>query len=351
MRMDDQDEELRQTLEETKASILAVGCGGAGGNTISRFMETKPNDVNTLAINTDAQDLLYANADDKALIGREITGGRGAGNDPDTGREAALESRDDLKERIRGANFVFVTCGLGGGTGTGASPVVAKIAKRQNALTVAVVTLPFEVEGERRRQNAKKGLDELKETVDTVVIIPDDNILKIAPDLPIARAFKVADEILINTIRGISELITKPGLINLDFADIRNILEENGIAKIGVGEADGENRSTKAAEDALKSPLLDTDISNANKALVNIRGDSEMKLEEAQFITEQISSNLSYNAQITWGAYISDDLEDRMQVLLLIPDVDSPWAHGTKATERKEALKEIEEKLKHVGKS
>lgn len=347
--MNDVDEELRRTLEESKAKIMVVGCGGAGGNTVSRFMDSKPEGVETLAVNTDAQDLLYTNADHKVLIGREVTGGMGAGNDPEKGEEAARESRDKLKQYITDVNFVFVTCGLGGGTGTGASPVVAEIAQRIDALTVGVVTLPFEVEGKRRRMNAKEGLKKLREVVDTVVIIPDDNILKIVPDLPIASAFRAADEILINTIGGISELITKPGLINLDFADIRTLLEDDGVAKIGVGEANGENRSKKSAGDALKSPLLDTDISKADSALVNIRGDSEMTLEEAQTITEEISSNLKPNAQITWGAYISDELKNTIQVLVLIPDVESPWARGPEAIEKKRVMEDLSKKVKTVG--
>jgi len=346
--MVDHDEELKEALEKSKARIMVVGCGGAGGNTVSRFMESKPDDVRTIAVNTDAQDLLYTDADEKVLIGREVTGGRGAGNDPSVGEEAALESRENLRGRISDANFVFVTCGLGGGTGTGASPIVADIAKRMDALTVGVVTLPFKVEGERRRMNAKNGLEKLRKAVDTVVIIPDDNILKIAPHLPIGQAFRVADEVLINTIRGISELITKPGLINLDFADIKNVLQDDGIAKVGVGEANGENRSDKAVKDALDSPLLDADISEAESALVNIRGDSDMTLEEAQTITKNISSNLAHDAQITWGAYISDDMTDELQVLVLVPNVKSPWAHGPQPDERKEALNDLDKKVKKV---
>ncbi len=196
------DEELEQALRQARARIMAVGCGGAGGNTISRMMEVGIEGADTLALNTDAQDLLYATADRKILVGREVTGGLGAGNNPSKGEEAARENEEELKDHVHQSDLVFVTCGLGGGTGTGASPVVAEVAKRLDALTVGVVTLPFGVEGKRRSRNAELGLQNLREVADTVIVIPNDKLLKIAPDLPIPAAFKVADQLLMDSIKG-----------------------------------------------------------------------------------------------------------------------------------------------------
>jgi len=321
-------EELEQILQQAKARILAVGCGGAGCNTISRMMGVGIRGAQTIAINTDAQDLLYTTADRKILIGRDVTGGLGAGNSPEKGEAAAREDEAIIKDHIYGADLVFVTCGLGGGTGTGSAPVVAEIAKKLGALTVAVVTLPFTVEGTRRRLNAEQGLAKLRAVTDTVVVIPNDKLMQLAPDLPIGAAFKVSDQLLIDAIKGITEMITTPGLINLDFADVRTVLKNGGVAMIGIGESDVANRSEEAVEEALNSPLLDVDITGAKGALVNIVGSPDMTLEEAQKIVARVSESLDQEAHVIWGAQISQDMKNSVRVMVVLSGVHSPYVLG-----------------------
>ena len=230
------DEELEQILATQRAKIKVIGVGGGGGNTIARISEVGVSGVETMAMNTDAQDLLYTNSDVKILLGRELSKGMGAGSLPQVGEEAARESESDIRQALSGSDMVFITCGLGGGTGTGASPVIADIAKKAGALTVAVVTIPFSMEGQRRFDNALLGLDKLEQVVDILIVIPNDKLLELAPDLPLQTAFKVADEILTNAVKGIAELVTKAGLVNLDFADIKAVMGKGGVAMIGVGE-------------------------------------------------------------------------------------------------------------------
>lgn len=322
------DEELEQVLRQARAKIAVVGCGGAGCNTLSRMMNVGIPGADTVALNTDAQDLLYTTADRKILVGRDITGGLGAGNDPERGETAAREDESLIKDHIYGSDMVFVTCGLGGGTGTGASPVVTEVAKKLRALTVAVVTLPFTVEGKRRRQNAEQGLTRLREIADTVIVIPNDKLLEIAPDLPIAAAFKVADQLLMDAIKGITEMITRPGLINLDFADIRSVLQDGGVAMIGIGESDTENRAAEAVDEALNSPLLDVDITGARGALVNVVGSPDMTLEEAERIVGRVSEALESEAHVIWGAQISEDLKNAVRVMVILSGVHSPYVLG-----------------------
>ncbi|HDD70651.1 MAG TPA: cell division protein FtsZ, partial [Candidatus Woesearchaeota archaeon] len=242
------DAELEEMLTKQKASIKVVGCGGGGNNTINRITEVGVLGVETIGINTDAQDLLYTTSDKKILIGRDVTKGMGAGSDPRLGEEAARENEHDIKNAIQGSDMVFITCGLGGGTGTGSAPVVAEISKKLGCLTVAIVTMPFTMEGNRRFDNALIGLEKLESSVDTLIVIPNDKLLEIAPDLPMQTAFKVADEILTNAVKGIAELVTRAGLVNLDFADIRAVMSNGGVALIGMGESDSENRAIEAVE-------------------------------------------------------------------------------------------------------
>src|SRR3989344_304523 len=218
------DEELEELVAKQRAKIKVIGTGGGGNNTIDRMTDVGIIGAETIAVNTDAQDLLYTNADVKILIGKELTGGLGAGSIPKVGEEAAKESETDIKKSIVGSDMVFITCGLGGGTGTGSAPVIADIAKKQNCLTVGVVTIPFSMEGNRRYENAIIGLEKLENIVDTLIVIPNDKLLELAPDLPLHTAFKIADEILTNAVKGIAELVTKAGLVNLDFADIRAVM-------------------------------------------------------------------------------------------------------------------------------
>src|SRR3989338_4353831 len=276
------DEELEQLVSRQKAKIKVIGCGGGGGNTINRMTEIGISGAETVAINTDAQDLLYANSNHKILIGRELTSGLGAGSIPKVGEDSAKESEKEIKDALSGSDIVFITCGLGGGTGTGAAPVVAEVAKKLGILTIAIVTLPFAMEGQRRYANAISGLERLESTVDTLIVIPNDKLLELCPGLPLHTAFKVADEILTNSVKGIAELVTKPGLVNLDFADIKTVMGKGGVAMIGVGESDSDNRAIESVEKAVQNPLLDVDITGANGALINISGGPNMTLDEAR---------------------------------------------------------------------
>ncbi|WP_297438833.1 cell division protein FtsZ [Thermococcus sp.] len=321
----DVDEELKKILEQIQAKIYVVGVGGAGCNTINRMMQVGIQGAKIIAVNTDAQDLLKVRSHKKILIGKELTRGLGAGNNPKMGEEAAKENERDIREALEGADMVFITCGLGGGTGTGAAPVVAEMAKKMGALTVSVVTLPFTVEGIRRIKNAEYGLERLRKNSDTVIVIPNDKLMEVAPNLPIHMAFKVADEILVQAVKGITELITRPGLINLDFNDVRAVMKDGGVAMIGIGESDSEKRALEAAQQALNSPLLDVDISGARGALIAISG-SDVKLEEAQQIIEVVTSKLDPEAQVIWGIQIDEELGKTIRILIVVTGVSSPYA-------------------------
>jgi cell division protein FtsZ len=326
------DEELQKILQAKKARIKVFGCGGAGNNTITRIAEIGVIGAETIAVNTDAQDLLKSVADRKLLIGRETAAGLGSGSNPEVGKEAARESENEIKALLKDSHMVFLTCGLGGGTGTGCIPVIADIAKKLGILTVAIVTLPFTMEGQMRYENAMVGLEALEGLVDTLIVIPNDKLIELAPDLPLQTAFKVADEILTNAVKGIAELITKPGLINLDFADIRAVMSSGGIAMIGVGESDTENRAIEAVEKAIQNPLLDVEISGATGALINVVGGANMSLEEAQKVVEAVSEKLDDNAKIIWGAQLSPDLQNTLRAMLVIVGVKSPQIFGPRRT-------------------
>lgn len=339
------DEELRKILESRKAVIKVVGAGGAGGNTVSRLMQVGIMGAETIAVNTDAQDLLYSDADKKILIGKDITGGLGAGADPKVGMEAAKESKDDIKVALEGADMVFINCGLGGGTGTGSAPIVADIAKKLGALTVSIVTLPFSMEGRQRSKNAMEGLENLEGVVDTLIIIPNDKLLDIVPDVSVTTAFKVADEILVNAVKGIAELITKPGLVNLDFADIRAVMGSGGLAMIGMGESDTENRAMESVEKALNNPLLDVEIEGATGALVNVSGGADITIRECQEIVAGVSSKINPDAKIIWGAQIIKELGDTIRSMLVITGVKSSQIYGPTKSIATEKQREIERVL------
>ncbi|QQG39270.1 MAG: cell division protein FtsZ [Candidatus Woesearchaeota archaeon] len=337
----DVDKELEDILARQKAKIKVIGCGGAGNNTITRMSEVGIIGAETIAANTDAQDLLYSTADLKILLGRELTKGLGAGSIPKVGEEAAREAEPEIKKRLQGADMAFITCGLGGGTGTGSGPVVAEIAKKVGCLTVAIVTMPFAMEGTRRYENAVEGLERMEQIVDTLIVIPNDKLLELAPDLPLHTAFKVADEILTNAVKGIAELVTRAGLVNLDFADIKTVMGKGGIAMIGVGESDTENRAVEAVEKAINNPLLDVSIDGATGALINVSGGPDMTLKEAKKVIETVSERLAEDARIIWGAQILEDLESTIRVMLIVTGVQSPQIFGPaqRSTEkRKEEL-------------
>ena len=335
------DEELRQALETSMARIKVVGAGGGGNNTMNRMFEIGIHGAELIAINTDAQHLLITSAEKKVLIGKDLTRGLGAGSNPDVGEGAAKESIQDLVVLLQDADLVFVTCGMGGGTGTGSAPIVAQVARDIGALSVGIVTLPFSVEGKRRMENALSGLRKLKKECDTVIVIPNDKLLEIVPELPLNAAFKVADEVLSNAVKGITEMITKPGLVNLDFADVRTILGNGGAAMIGLGESStetsGESRALEAVEEALNSPLLDVDISEADRALINVIGGPDMTLREAEVICEAVSAKINNNAHIIWGAMINDQLPKKtIQAMVVIAGGRIPYMDhdsGTKAPE------------------
>ncbi|MBU3907509.1 MAG: cell division protein FtsZ [Nanoarchaeota archaeon] len=339
------DRELEELLKKQSAKIKVVGVGGGGNNSLSRMREIGIKGGELIAVNTDAQDLLYANADQKILIGRELTQGLGAGSNPKVGEEAAKESESEIKKKLANADMVFITCGLGGGTGTGAAPVIAALAKKQGALTIGVVTLPFTVEGKKRLENAMNGLEKMESVVDTLIVIPNDKLLELAPELPLYTAFKIADEILTNAVKGTTELVTKTGLVNLDFADIKAVMVDGGVSLIGMGESDSTNRALEAVEKAIQNPLLDVDISGATGALVNIIGGNDMSLDECKCIIEAVGSKLSPEAKLIWGAQISEDMEKSIRVLLIITGVKSAQILGSEDTLEDRKHKEIEEEL------
>jgi cell division protein FtsZ len=322
------DDELRDVLSDLETDITVVGCGGAGGNTVNRMAEEGIEGANLVAANTDVQHLVDVEADTKILIGEDRTGGRGAGSVPQVGEEAALESQEDIHDSIEGSDMVFVTAGLGGGTGTGSAPVVAQAARELGALTIAVVTTPFTAEGEVRRTNAEAGLERLRDVADTVIVVPNDRLLESVGKLPVRQAFKVADEVLMRSVKGITELITKPGLVNLDFADVQTVMERGGVAMIGLGESDSENKAQDSVRSALRSPLLDVDISGANSALVNVTGGTDMSIEEAEGVVEEIYERIDPDARIIWGTSIDESLSGTMRTMIVVTGVESPQIYG-----------------------
>ncbi|SDQ31884.1 cell division protein FtsZ [Natronobacterium texcoconense] len=322
------DDELEDVLKDLQTEITVVGCGGAGGNTIDRMHEEGIHGAKLVAANTDVQHLVEIEADTKILMGEEKTGGRGAGSLPQVGEEAALESQQDIYEAIDGSDMVFVTAGLGGGTGTGSAPVVAKAAREAGALTIAIVTTPFTAEGEVRRTNAEAGLERLRDVSDTVIVVPNDRLLDSVGKLPVRQAFKVSDEVLMRSVKGITELITKPGLVNLDFADVRTVMERGGVAMIGLGESDSEAKAEDSVKTALRSPLLDVDISGASSALVNVTGGNDMSIEEAEGVVEEIYDRIDPDARIIWGTSIDENLEGNMRTMIVVTGVQSPQIYG-----------------------
>lgn len=341
----EQDKELEEILKKQTAKIKVIGCGGGGGNTLSRMKEIGIKGGEMIALNTDAQDLLYTNADYKILIGKELTLGLGAGSNPKIGEEAARESEHEIKKKLTGADMVFITCGLGGGTGTGSAPVAAEIAKKMGALVIGIVTLPFTIEGKKRIENAMYGLERMESSVDTLIVIPNDKLLELAPELPLHTAFKVADEILTNAVKGITELVTKVGLVNRDFSDVKAIMKDGGVSLIGMGESDSQNRAVEAAEKALSNPLLDVDVSHASGALINIIGGPDLSLDEARMIMEYVGQKLGEDARMIWGAQISEDMEKSIRVMVVVTGVKSSQIMGHEKTSVEKAKQDMSEEF------
>jgi cell division protein FtsZ len=300
------------------AVIKVVGVGGGGGNAVTRMVDAGVRGVEFIAINTDAQVLMENEADVKIAIGRERTHGLGAGADPQVGLEAAEESRDEIKEALKGADMVFVTAGEGGGTGTGAAPIVAELSSELKALTVGVVTKPFSFEGKRRAQQAEIGIRNLEENVDTLIVIENDRLLQVVEqETKIVDAFRIADGVLRQGVQGITDLITTPGLVNLDFADVRTIMQEAGSALMGVGSGSDENRAVDAAREAVSSPLLETSIDGATGILLNVTGGADLKLSEVNEAAQVVTSAADANANVIFGAVIDETLSDEVRVTVI----------------------------------
>jgi cell division protein FtsZ len=321
------------------AVIKVVGVGGGGTNAVNRMVDAGLRGVEFIAANTDAQALQMTDADIKLNIGHELTKGLGAGADPDVGEGAAAESRDDIKEALKGADMVFVTAGEGGGTGTGAAPVMAEIAKKEiGALTVGVVTRPFEFEGAQRAQQADEGIQRLREQVDTLIVIPNERLLTIVERrTSIMDAFREADNVLRQGVQGITDLITIPGLINLDFADVRTVMEDAGTALIGIGESSGENRATEAAKQAISSPLLEESVEGASGILLNVTGGRDLGLFEVNEAAEIIHSAADANANIIFGAVIDEALTEEVRVTVIATGFDH---RGTRPSTARETVRQ-----------
>ena len=305
------------------AVIKVVGIGGGGGNAINRMIDAGLKGVEFIAINTDAQDLLMSDADVKLDIGKKLTKGLGAGASPELGSQAALDHVEDIEEVLRGADMVFITAGEGGGTGTGGAPIVAKIAKDLGALTVGVVTRPFTFEGKRRSSQADDGIEKLRSEVDTLIVIPNDRLLSISDrSISVIEAFKTADQVLLSGVQGITDLITTPGLINLDFADVKSVMSGAGSALMGIGSARGEARSIRAAELAISSPLLEASIDGAHGVLLSIAGGSDLGLFEISEAAELVAKCAHPDANIIYGTVIDDALGDEVRVTVIAAGFD-----------------------------
>lgn len=304
--------------------IKVIGVGGGGGNAVNRMIEAKLQGVKYISANTDAQVLAFSNAEQKIQIGSNITKGLGSGGNPEIGRQAAEEDKDKILNALEGAEMVFITAGMGGGTGTGGAPIIAKLSKTLGALTVGVVTKPFSFEGHIRMKQAEEGIKLLKECVDTLIVIPNDRLLQVVDkNTSILEAFKIADEVLLQGIQGITDIVIEPGLINVDFADVKTIIADAGTAIMGMGRASGENRAIKAAERAINSPILETNIQGAKGILFNISGSSNLTLYEVNEAAEIISKAANPEANIIFGAVINKELNDEVKITVIAAGFDA----------------------------
>lgn len=324
------------------ANILIVGAGGAGNNMVTRLTEMGINGAITLAVNTDVKQLSITKADKKILLGKEITRGLGAGGYPDVGRKAAEESEKDLKKALDGVDMVYGLAGLGGGTGTGALPVISKLAKEMGAISIACVTMPFKIEGARIRK-AEDGLYQLRQVCDTAIVLENDKLLKVAGDKPLSEAFGVADELIATTVKGVTETISTPSLVNLDYADVKAIMHSGGVAAVGFGESNSKIRAEEAITKALQNPLLEVDYTGGSGALVHITGGNDLKLEETNLIGEYVSKLLDPDAQVIWGARIDPAFTGKVRVITIITGVKSPYILGPvmEQTEKKTYAQEL----------
>jgi len=313
-----------------RARILVIGCGGAGNNTINRLEKIGGiRGAETFAINTDRQHLEATKADNHLLIGREITKGLGTGGDPVLGYQSAEDDRKDIKKILEGANMVFVFAGMGGGTGSGAAPVVAAIASELDALVIGVVTLPFRMEGKHRLQTAQMGLKAMQRVADTVIVLDNNKLMELYPHAPLDYAFSVSDEVLAEMVKGISETILEPSLVNLDYVDVREVMTDGGVGTVGMGESSTTNRAQEAVEEALRNRLLEVDYTSAKGVLIHVSGGPDMKLSEASAVGEYINQLIGdENSKIIWAARIDKSLRDALRVMLIITGVSSPYISG-----------------------
>lgn len=327
-------EESFDNIEVGQARMVVVGCGGAGQNMVDWLYSKGISGAEIVAVNTDLQDLKLKNADKKILVGREVTRGLGAGGDPAKGAEAAKESVSEIKDALKGADMVFVCAGMGGGTGTGVAPVVAKVAKDMGAIVIGVTTMPFNIE-RARVDRAEYGLQQLRTATDTVVVIDNNRLVKIAGNLPVKQAFAVANELISVMIKGIVEIISTPSLVNLDFADVKAIMTTGGVATVGMGTSDTNRRVEEAVEEALANPLLDIDYSGATGALIHITGGNDMTLEEIDRAGQLITTSLHQDANVIWGARVDEAHSKRVTVMTIMTGVSSPHILGHETKEEK----------------
>ncbi len=322
-------------FEAQQAKIVVFGCGGGGSNTIDRLTKMNIQGATTIAANTDARHLAVTTAHKKLLIGKDLTRGLGAGGYPEVGKKAAEESKSEVKEYLKDCDLLFVTCGLGGGTGTGCAPVVAKYGKESGAIVISTVTLPFKMEGARVRK-AEDGLLSLRDASDTVIVIENQKLVELAGNRPLKEAFGVADDLIATMIKGITETISQPSLVNLDYADVRTIMHSGGVATVGVGVSNTNNRALEAVTQALKHPLLDVDYTGATGALIQIIGGEDMRLDEINTIGETVSKHMSPDAMVMWGARVLPEYQGKIQVITIITGVTSPYIVGKSDEEKKE---------------
>ena len=300
------------------ANIKVIGIGGGGNNAVNRMISANITSAHYVAINTDKQDLLMSNADQRLKIGEKITRGLGAGAEPEIGQKAAEESKGNISEILKDTDLVFITAGMGGGTGTGAAPVVAQLAKEMGILTIAVVTKPFSFEGRKRMENSEKGLENLKKYVDTLVVLPNDKLFQLVPKgTPIVEAFRYADDVLRQGIQGISDLIVTPGLINLDFADVRSVMKNKGLAHMGIGHYKGENKTIEAVRQAVSSPLLETTIEGATGVLLNVKGGLDLPLNEVYEAADLVKQVVDPNCNIIFGSGIDESMNDEVEITII----------------------------------
>lgn len=321
------------------ADIKVIGVGGGGGNAVNRMIKAGLNGVNFWAMNTDNQVLEMSAAENKIRLGGKLTNGLGAGGDPSVGEKAAEETRDQIVQALDGADMVFITAGMGGGTGTGAAPVVAKIAKELGALTIGVVTKPFSFEGKRRLNQALQGLEKLKETVDALIVIPNDKLIEVVERrTTMKEAFQVVDEVLLRGVQGISDIITVPGLINVDFADVKAVMQSSGSALMGIGRGTGEGRAMEAAKLAINSPLLETSINGASGIIMNVTGGSDMTLHEVTEAAQVIHDAVAEDAIVTFGSVIDDRIQGEIQITVIATGFEMKTPEGLGKKEQMKSL-------------